>query len=413
MPVILELLTKQEEHADEDEYNLSHAAYSCLTSWAQAVGTAIIPHVAPFVERNLRQENWHYRDAAVAAFGAMMVPTEGGHLDSYVRQGLPVLISMMQDPYAQVKDSAAYALGRICEAVPESIDVSSDLQNLIQNLFQGLANERRMATSCCYALKSLAENFAGEPGCQSNALSPHFQASVSALLQVTENATDNQLRTSAYEVLNSFISNAANDSVNIVQALTDAILQRLEATLGMQQQVVSVEDRLTLQEIQTSLTTVVLTIIQRLEVEIKPYADRIMQTFLSILSTLGSKSSVPEDIFAAVGALASAIEGDFGKYMPTFSDYLCKALKNQEEESLCYTAIGLVSDFSRALNEGIQPYCDTLITLLLNNLRSVHASVRRALLLPMTDTDACTERRDQVCHIAVLWRHCFCYRWTI
>lgn len=69
---------------------------------------------------------------------------------------------------------------------------------------------------------------------------------------------DNQLRTAGYEVLNSFITNAANDSLPMIANLSDLILQRLEQTIPMQQQVVSVEDRITLEEMQTGITSVVL-----------------------------------------------------------------------------------------------------------------------------------------------------------
>lgn len=69
---------------------------------------------------------------------------------------------------------------------------------------------------------------------------------------------DNQLRTAGYEVLNSFVTNAANDSLPMVATLSDVAIQRLEQTVPMQQQVVSVEDRITLEEMQTSLTSVLL-----------------------------------------------------------------------------------------------------------------------------------------------------------
>lgn len=62
----------------------------------------------------------------------------------------------------------------------------------------------------------------------------------------------------AYEVLNTFVTYAANDSLHVVAKLSDVILHRLENTIPMQQQIVSVEDRITLEEIQTSLTSVLL-----------------------------------------------------------------------------------------------------------------------------------------------------------
>ncbi|WPH03459.1 armadillo-type protein [Acrodontium crateriforme] len=370
VPVLLELLARQDEDAADDEYNVSRAAYQCVQLWAQAVGNQIVPPVLTFVEAHLRAEDWHYRDAAVSAFGGIMEGPDEKVLDPLIKQALPVLIGMMNDSSVHVKDSAAYALGRICEAVSDSIDPNEHLQPLISALFQGLTSHPKMASSCCWALMNLADRFAGEPGCQTNALSQHFQASVQHLLQVTEQTSDNQLRTAAYEVLNAFVTNAANDSVQMVASLSDVIIDRLEKTIPMQTQVVSVEDRLTLEEIQTSLTSVIIAIIQRLEKEIQPQADRIMALLLQLLGGLGAKSSVPDTIFAAIGALANALEQDFEKYMQPFSTFLQAALNNQEEPQLCSIAIGLVSDITRALEEKVQPFCDNFMNSLLNNLRS-------------------------------------------
>ena len=369
VPVLLELLAKQDEDATDDEYNISRAAYQCVQLWSQAVGSQVVPPVLGFVEKHLRDDDWHYRDAAVSAFGAMMEGPDEKVLDPLVKQALPVLIGMMSDQSVHVKDSAAYALGRICEAVSESIDPREHLQPLVEALFRGLASHPKMASSCCWALMNLADRFAGEPGCQTNALSQHFQASVQHLLQVTEQTQDNQLRTAAYEVLNAFVTNAANDSVQMVASLSDVIIERLEKTIQMQTQVVSVEDRLTLEEIQTSLASVIMAIIQRLEKEIVPQADRIMQLLLNLLNSVGAKSSVPDTIFAAIGALSNALEADFEKYMQSFSPYLLNALNNQEEPQLCAMAIGLVSDITRALEAKIGPYCDQFMNSLLNNLR--------------------------------------------
>lgn len=69
---------------------------------------------------------------------------------------------------------------------------------------------------------------------------------------------DAQLRMAAYELLNAFVTNAANDSLPVVAKLSDIVLQRLENTIPMQQQIVSVDDRNTLEEIQTSLTSALL-----------------------------------------------------------------------------------------------------------------------------------------------------------
>lgn len=52
--------------------------------------------------------------------------------------------------------------------------------------------------------------------------------------------------------------NSANDSLGMVGHLSNVILERLEKTVPLQTQVVSIEDKMTLEEMQTSLTSVVM-----------------------------------------------------------------------------------------------------------------------------------------------------------
>ena len=94
-----------------------------------------------------------------------------------------------------------------------------------------------------------------------------------------------------------------------------------------------------------------------------------MAILLQLLNSVGGKSSVPDTVFAAIGALANSLEEDFLKYMDAFVPYLYNALGNQEEPGLCAMAIGLVSDITRSLGEKVQPWCDAFMNYLLNNLR--------------------------------------------
>ncbi|KAJ5925990.1 hypothetical protein N7454_007500 [Penicillium verhagenii] len=358
VPVLLQAMCRQDEDATDDEYNVSRAAYQALQLYAQCIQGDVIQPVVAFVEENIRNEDWHRRDAAVAAFGGIMDGPEPSVLEPLIKQALPVLLGMMEDNSVSVRDSTAYALGR----------------PLISCLFNGLASSPKIASSCCWALMNVADRFAGDGGNQTNPLSKHFENSIKSLLTVTERQdADNQLRTAGYEVLNSFVMNSAHDSLPMVATLSDVILQRLEQTVPMQQQVVSPEDRMLLEEMQTSLISVILAIVQRFEVDIKPQADRIMHALLQVLATVGPKSSVPDVIFATVGAMASALEDDFIKYMESFTLL-------PEEPGLCAMAIGLVSDIARALNEKVQPYCDTFMNLLLGILRTATNQLKPAIL---------------------------------
>ena len=371
VPVLLELLAKQDEDAADDEYNLQRAAYQCLSLWAQSVGNPVVQPVLAYVEANIRSDDWHLRDASASAFGAIMEGPDDKMLDNIVKQALPVLIGMMNDSSLIVKDSVAFTLGRISECVSSSIDIEKHLPALVESLFTGLASHPKMASSCCWALMNLATNFAGDQGADSNPMTPYFDPSITALMQATERPdADSGVRTAAYEVLNIFIANAGSSSLETVAQVNDKILQRLESSIPLRQQALSVEDRLTLDDIQTSLCTVIMAIIQRCDSEIAPQADRIMQIMLQLLSSLNNKSSVADSALGPIGALASALETEFKKYMDAFRPYLFKALNNREEAALCAMAIGLTSDIVRALGPECQPYCDDFMNSLLENLRS-------------------------------------------
>ncbi|KAL2833938.1 armadillo-type protein [Aspergillus pseudoustus] len=381
IPVLLQSMCRQDEDAGDDEYNVSRAAYQALQLYAQCVQAEVIAPVLSFIENNIRDGDWRKRDAAVAAFGAIMDGPDPKVLEPLVKQALSVIVSMMEDQSIQVRDSAAYALGRVCDFCSETLDPEVHLQPLISCLFNGLASSPKIASSCCWALMNVADRFAGDVGAQTNPLSRYFEESVKSLLALTERQdADNQLRTAGYEVLNSFVTNAANDNLGIIASLSEHILQRLEHTIPMQTQVVSVEDRITLEEMQTGITSVILAIVQRLETEIKPQADRIMTTLLQVLQSVPPKSSVPDVVFATVGAIAGALDEDFEKYMESFSPYLNGALGNQEEPGLCAMAIGLVSDISRALNEKVVPYCDTFMNHMMTTLSSSTNQLKPAIL---------------------------------
>ena len=68
-PLLLEILTKQEEHDDEEDWTPHKAAGVCLMLLASCCANCIIPHVLPFIETNIMNNDWKYRDAAVMAFG--------------------------------------------------------------------------------------------------------------------------------------------------------------------------------------------------------------------------------------------------------------------------------------------------------------------------------------------------------
>ena len=188
LPVILNLLLKQDEDADEDEWNVSMAAGTCLGLLATAVCDPIVSGVVPFIEANINGQDWHQREAAVMAFGSILDGPSPDSILPLVSQALPVLIGMLKDPNTHVKDTTAWTLGRICDLASEAIQPDVHLHPLVTGLVGSLGDAPRIVANSCWALMNLADRLedGAAEGAQTSVLSPYYDGIVQALLKVTE-----------------------------------------------------------------------------------------------------------------------------------------------------------------------------------------------------------------------------------
>lgn len=386
VPELLKLLMKQDEDADDDDWNVSMAAGTCLALFAQVVNDAIVPYIVPYVETNIRSTEWREREAAVMAFGSILDGPGRTLLSPLVQQALPLLIEMMRDSVLQVKDTTAWTLGRICDLMVETINLEAHLNGLVTALVNGLDDNPKIITNCCWAIMNLAgalgeENSTADTG----VMSQYFEGIVTALMRITENSaqeTGSYWRTSAYEAISSLVIYSAKDCVGVISNLTVAILDRLDSTVQSSQQVVGMDDRSILLELQSNLCGVLTNLIRYLGNNVTPLGDRIMTTLLQIMQSAPPKSTIIEDAFLAVGAVTAAVESNFKVYMDSFAPFLYQALQNHEEWQLCSIAVGLIGDVCRALGEGVGPYCNTFMEHLLSDLQSnvLHRNVKPHIL---------------------------------
>jgi importin subunit beta-1 len=391
VPLLLEAMCKQEdEDVDDDTWNTCMAGSMCLAKVALAIGDDVVGLVTPFIDQHIQSPDWRRREAAALAFGSLLEGPSVERLTPFMGSAIDVLIRMMADPSVAVKDTAAWALGRICEHHTSFISPAHWSAMIGQKLpgggetegvlLVGLKDHPRVAANVCFALFNLADQLEGTRDASTNGLSASFVTIARGLLAASErgDASENNLRCSAYESLNLIITNAAQDTVSQVEQLLPVILKRLEDTFSMQ--VVSNDDREAQRELQGLLCGTLQVITQKLEQNAAPFADRMMQTFLQLVAQ--KNSTVQEEALMAVGAVATATEGVFEKYMPHFRPFLSLGLSNYEEHSVCQVAVGVLGDVCRALEAKVLPYCDEMVQLLLRNLQNpaLNRNVKPAIL---------------------------------
>lgn len=218
-----------------------------------------------------------------------------------------MLIESLQDTVPQVKDTAAWTLGRICQqltfAIPHTL-----FDKLVFGLVAGLQDSPRIASNCCWALMNLGQelNKQEDHTLATTQLSNYFEGICTALLRVCDQPENEaNCRTSAYEALAILATHAPADSMQTVYNLMTAMLDRLESSVTAP--VVGQDERNQHLELQSNICNVITSITRRTGNNIAGISDRIMAALLQLIQTSGQHATTMEDAFLAVCAITTGI----------------------------------------------------------------------------------------------------------
>lgn len=388
VPLLTETLTKQEED-EEDEWNMSMAAASCLNLISTTVRDDVVREAMPFISQHIQSENWRYREAATMAFCSILEGPSSEAIGPIVNQSIPMLLGALSDPHVMVKDTTAWTIGRICElhvrAIPEQT-----FPTLVNGLMTKLNTESpRVSSQACFALHNLAAAFDEDIAAQSsgtNALSAYMPALLEQLMTVTrrDDGAEHNLRPAAFEAITVLVQNSAADCNPLLQQLLPAILNQLKELGG--KTFLTVEDKEMNEGTKGLLCGVIQVIVQKLpKSDVQPLADEIVGQIIGVLQT--KNATCHEEAFSALSAVCDQLEDDFEKYVSTLAPFLIQGLKNFEAYHVCTIAVGLVGDIARCIEMKIHPYCNPIMTALVESLQNpyLHRSVKPPVLACLGD----------------------------
>jgi importin subunit beta-1 len=186
LPVILTLLFRQDEEEDDD-WTVSNSAAAAIALFAQVTENAVLGPVLQFVETNIRGENWSAREAAVMAFGSVMDGPDPSSLQPLVAQAFPVLIGMLGDTNAAVRESTSWALARATELVPKGFQADTHLRPLMEGLVAALRDTRSSTIqNCAWTIQNVSMIIgATKPTDSTTPLGPYYEPLVTELMTVT------------------------------------------------------------------------------------------------------------------------------------------------------------------------------------------------------------------------------------
>ncbi|GFH57808.1 hypothetical protein CTEN210_14284 [Chaetoceros tenuissimus] len=385
-PLLTITLTKQDEdyNSDDDVWGIAMAAATCLKLVSQTVEDDVVGVVFPFVQQHIKSENWRFREAATMAFSSILDGPSSETIGPYVNQSIPILLQALSDQHDMVKDTSAWTIGKICELHVRAIPHET-FPTLVEGLMSKLLTENpSISSQSAYAIHNLALAFADDDQAEksgSNALSPYMGPLLQTLLQVTdrEDADDNNLRFSAFEAISALIQYSAPDCSPMLQELLPVIVQRLNATFSVS--ALTNEDKERNEGVQGLLCGLIQVLVLKIDAQfIPPHADSIMQNLLQVLQV--KNATCHEEAFSATSAVCDKMESEFKKYLPALAPFLVMGLKNFQAYHVCSIAVGLVGDIARAIEKEILPYCNDIMTALVESLQNqnLHRSVKPPVL---------------------------------
>ena len=99
---------------------------------------------------------------------------------------MPTLLKLVSDPVSNVKDTAAWTLGRICENLLDVIQ-EQEFKSIISAIIGGVADTPKIAASCSWSITCVAERLGTrDPLQQTCNLSPYFAPLLTALMNAAQ-----------------------------------------------------------------------------------------------------------------------------------------------------------------------------------------------------------------------------------
>lgn len=409
VPILLTLMASQSHEDDDedagDEWTPSMAAATCLSLYASVVADDLLklPALRKFIEENLASTDWHFREAAVLAFGSILEGPRRDLLEPLALNTFPALFRLFGDSSVSVRDTNMWALGRVCELHPRFIPLEHSEQ-LAASFAAGLKQPPRVAASSAWALLHLIRRIArGTHGPVEERVAHEMLARILPQLSMLlmeaaqrQDADDASLRSAAFEVLTEILAEVPGPiDQNLLQGLINHVLSILNESIRLVVGALSVDEQVRGSDIQSSCVGLLATAIKRAGVANIPVStwERLGAAFLGIAqSGAAGKTAITslEDLFLALGSILTEITeagaADLaGNLVAPFMPYILGILARPDEAQLCRVVIGFVSDVARACKSS-PPVTGNLDNLVVSLQRILQSPTCQRSLKPLAIT---------------------------
>jgi len=380
-------LTKQDPDSEDDEWNVSHAAATCISYAAFCVGVKIIPPILQLFQTNVMNSDWRVRDAATIAFGSILEGPPTSALQPYLSDAklLQLFLDNMKDANLVVRSSTAWTLARMCELhVGIVVTDPTRFEAVYQAFKNGLSSEPRMATMCTWGIMVLAqaldELILSSSQKVPNPLSAHFAELVDILFSTgSKPDCSARQRKGIYQALGALVHCSSADCLSHVAKVTEKCL----ALLGSMTAAASFPDKKDADEFEALVSGLMTECVQKLEGNVSPIADSVCSAYLTLYSKAAG-ANAQEEAVLGLGSFAMALERKVERFAEQICKVLLECIQKPNELDVCKAAVGSLGDVARSLEDGFSNYVAGFVPVLFSLLTS--SEVDRSLFSPVVST---------------------------
>lgn len=348
-----------------DEWCISMATTTCLELYTESCGDLILSSssiIPTFIRENIEDSSsWMARDASILLFGSLMDGCSDEAISPLLPDILPRIIGLLsKDPIATVRDSAAWAIGRLSDHHPLlTLSNKGNIYLLFDALLASLKSDSSggVRMNSCWALHCIISHL-GSPQdrlfvTSTTPIDPLYEGDRISTLIVellslggsNSGGPPNNITISALQSLSGCISNLPSSSpASFVENLYLLALQIGDGKFGNDANIIT---------IWTSL-------IKKMPIGVgESYFFTSLRRSCEILSTSTSTTDIDEEIFLVMSACIEGLEeccserggSDSDSIMNSFISDMISLINSyiSRNPSCSQGAMGLLGDISRLL----------------------------------------------------------------
>jgi len=398
VPIYLKALLLQSEDEDEDEWTIRKAAACSLELFAAVARDNILNYVLKFVEQHVSSADWKQREAALGAFGYVLDGPAPDKLVGLTTQILDIVLKLMGDSNQQVRATAVWVFGRICDLLPDAVGS----RNILQPLVKALQDRNSICNKACWSIASLTKYYSDK---QVNNACIYADQNAFKLIQELMsrcNRTDNTgtVIVSIHEAINNiiyFLPEGTQQTVQALQSLLVSLIKQMQDCCGVITKNNSNNMPEQVMYKMAGLFSTIQITIDKLGIGClnEEMTGNIMTCCCSLLQK--DNDLVYEEALGCITYVARCVGAHFQKFLqaPQVQELLIKAIRlSTRNESICRIGAGVIGDvytscaeFISSNPQSLQPYTDRivaeLLTILINT--EIHIHLKGHIVDSLTD----------------------------